>query len=156
MWLFLAQNHEPMTHLPIATSILAALAALLILFVEKKELRWSWAVLTIVAFMAVVPTIATGIAAGVGRKYIEHGLLVTNIAENSTIRYHQLLGLTGAVLALINALLGLRFLRGKHVSKSLAVILALTIAIIWSIGAHLGGKDLWSPDTFPGYEQSSK
>ena len=35
MELFLAQNHPPMTHLPIAVSMLAALAAVLALFIAR-------------------------------------------------------------------------------------------------------------------------
>ena len=155
MWSFLAQNHAPMTHLPIAAAILAAVAAVAAFKFDTKELRWSWAVLTIIAFVTVIPTVATGIAAGIGRKFIEHGIMVADTPDNATIRIHQLLGTSGALLALFNAYLGYRYLRGKKTARSLAAILALTVAILWGIGGHLGGRELWGPDTFPAYEQVS-
>ena len=156
MDLFLAQNHAPMTHLPIAASILAALAAIAAIFIDKREIRWTWGMLTIIAFLTVIPTIATGIAAGIGRNYIEQGIMVADTPDNQTIRIHQMLGSAGALVALVSAIAGVWYLRGKKVSRPLAAILALTVAILWGIGGHLGGSALWGPDTFPAYEQTEQ
>jgi len=154
MELFFAQNHAPLTHLPIATSILAAGAAIAGLFSLRKELSWAWSFLTIIAFVTVIPTIMTGIQAGRGRQFIEKDhYLVSDAPDNSGIKLHQQLGLTGAIIALVSATLGFLHLRGKKINKYFSAIVALTVALLWGIGGHLGGKELWSPETFPAFEQ---
>ncbi|MAT39032.1 MAG: hypothetical protein CL946_05450 [Ectothiorhodospiraceae bacterium] len=152
MELFLAQNHAPLTHIPIAASILAALAAIASLFYKKQELTWMWAILAIVAFVACIPTIVTGVLAAIGRFYIEEGFIVPDTPENADIRLHQQLGSIGAIVALIGAVLGVRRLMGKMPNKILVVAVSLTLAVMWGIGGHMGGKALWAPETFPAYE----
>ncbi len=154
---FLAQNHSAMTHLPIAAAVLGALAALAAVFVQKKEIAWVWAVLSITAFVTVLPTLATGIAAAKGRTnddgkpYIESGLIVSDIGANQRVFRHQLLGLSGTAVAAILAALGIAGLRGRKPNRYLVVVLALLLAVLWGIGGHLGGEELWGPDTFPGF-----
>ncbi len=153
MELFLAQNHAPMTHLPIACSILAALAAIAAFVYKKPELTWAWAVLAIIAFLTVFPAIVTGIYAAIGRMYLEHPGLVQDIPENDPIAWHQRLGISGAILALVLAFLGIRRLRGKENNRIVVLLFSLALAIVWGIGGHLGGKTSWSADSFPGLEQ---
>lgn len=154
---FLAQNHSAMTHLPIAAAILGAVAALTAVFVQRKEITWAWAVLSITAFITVFPTLATGIAAGKGRTnddgkpYIESGLIVSNIPADERIFRHQILGLSGSAVAAILAVLGIAGLRGRRPNRYAVVILAVLLAVLWGIGGHLGGEDMWGPDTFPGF-----
>ena len=156
MELFLAQNHPPMTHLPIAVSMLAALAAVLALFIKRKELVWAWSMLSIVAILSVVPTILTGVQAGKGRNYIEHGVFVADKPDNATIQWHQRLGISGALVAAGFVVLGIRQLRGKHVNPTLAAAVATSLAIIWGVTGHLGGEESWGPDTFPGFDTSTE
>ena len=157
MWLFLAQNHSAMTHLPTAAAILGAAAALALLFVYKKELAFCWAVLSITAFITVVPAMVTGIAAAKGRlndngkPYIQSSLIVENLPSNARIHTHQILGISGSAIAALLALLGISRLRGGNPNKYLVFVLALLLAILWGIGGHLGGKELWGPDTFPAF-----
>lgn len=157
MMLFLAQNHSAMTHLPIAISILGAVVALAALFVSRKELTWAWAALSIAAFLTVLPTLVTGIAAAKGRHnedgrpYIESGFIVNHIPENTRVFRHQILGLSGSAVAAILALLGILRLRGRNPNMYLVAILAVLLAILWGIGGHLGGEELWGADTFPGF-----
>ena len=154
---FLAQNHSAMTHLPIAAAILGALAALMALVVRRNEITWAWAVLSIVAFVAALPTAVTGIAAAKGRlnddgkPYIESGFLVTPIRSNTRIFRHQMLGISGSAVAALLAVLGIRRLRGHNPNRYLVVLLAMLLALLWGIGGHLGGEELWGPDTFPGF-----
>jgi len=157
MWLFLAQNHSAMTHLPTAAAILGAAAALVLLFVYGKEIAFCWAVLSITAFVTVIPTMVTGIAAAKGRlndngkPYIQSGFIVDNLPANARIHIHQILGVSGSVVAALLALLGISRLRGGNPNKYLVFVLALLLAILWGIGGHLGGKELWGADTFPGF-----
>ena len=153
MDLFLAQNHAPMTHLPIATSILAALAAVAALFINKRELQLAWAVLSIVAIVSVVPTLVTGVEAGRGRNFIEHGIFVSEKPDDAKIALHQRLGISGACIALVFAALGIAYLRGKHPNKYLVAVLAVSLAIVWNLGGHIGGEESWGPDTFPAFEK---
>ncbi len=154
---FLAQNHSAMTHLPIAAAIFGAVAAIAAVFVQKREIVWVWAILSITAFVTVLPTLATGIAAAKGRTnddgkpYIEKGLIVSNIPADQRIFRHQLLGISGAVVAAALALLGVASLRGRTPNKYAVVMLAVLLAVLWGIGGHLGGEELWGPDTFPGF-----
>ncbi len=154
---FLAQNHSAMTHLPIASAILGAIAAVMGLFIYKRELTWAWAVLSIVAFVTVLPTVITGISAAKGRfnedgkPYIQSGILVPDVPANTRIFRHQILGASGAIVAAILAFLGIAQLRGRTPNKYLVVLLALLLALLWGIGAHLGGMELWGADTFPGF-----
>lgn len=156
MMLFLAQNHSAMTHLPIASSILGAVAAIAVLFVSRKEIVWSWAVLSIVAFLTAIPTLTTGIAAAKGRinedgkPYIQSGLIVDWVPENTRVARHQVLGVSGFAIAAILAVLGIARLRGRNPNKYVIAILALLLALLWGIGGHLGGEELWGSDTFPG------
>ena len=153
----LAQNHSAMTHLPIASAILCAIAAVVGLFIYKRELTWAWAILSIVAFVTVLPTMFTGIAAAKGRlnedgkPYIQSGILVADLPANTRIFRHQLLGISGAVVAAMLAFLGIGQLRGRTPNKFLVVLLALLLALLWGIGGHLGGMELWGEDTFPGF-----
>jgi hypothetical protein len=155
MWLFLAQNHSAMTHLPIAAAILGAAAALALLFVYKHEIAFFWAVLSITAFVTVIPTMVTGIAAAKGRHndsgkpYIQRGFIVDNLPANARIHTHQILGISGSVVAALLVLLGISRLRGGNPNKYLVFALALLLAVLWGIGGHLGGKELWGADTFP-------
>ena len=160
MELFLAQNHSAMTHLPIASSILAAVAAVAGLFVARKEVVFLWACLSIAAFVTVLPTVVTGIAAARGRTndegqaYIEGGLLVKDVPANTRIFRHELLGLSGASLAAILAAVAVARLRGRNVNRSLIALLSVVLAVLWGIGGHLGGEELWGPETFPAFHQS--
>jgi uncharacterized membrane protein len=157
MWLFLARNHSALTHLPIASSILGAIAALALLFVYRKEIAFCWAVLSIAAFVTVLPTMVTGIAAAKGRlndenkPYIQSGFLVDNAPASARIHLHQILGVAGGMVAAVLALLGISRLRGGNPNKYLVFLLALILAVLWGIGGHLGGKELWGADTFPGF-----
>jgi hypothetical protein len=160
MELFLAQNHSAMTHLPIASAILAAAAALAALFVSRKEVAFLVAVLSIAAFVTALPTIVTGVAAGRGRindegkPYIQSGVFVSNIPQNTRIFRHQILGITGTGLAAILAILAVARLRGRSPNRYLIALLAVLLALLWGVGGHLGGKDLWGPDTFPAFHRS--
>ena len=157
MELFLAQNHSALTHLPIAAAILAAMSAVAALFTSRKEkeIVFMWALLSITAFVTVLPTVATGVVAAKGRfnedgkPYIEGGILVGNSPANSRILRHEVLGTTGSALAGVLALLGLAFLRGRMPNKYLIALLALALAVVWGLGGHLGGKEIWGADTFP-------
>jgi uncharacterized membrane protein len=157
MELFLAQNHPAMTHLPIASALLAACAALTALFVRKKELSLFSAVLSIVALVTVLPAIVTGIAAARGRfnddgkPYISSGVIVSDIPANERIFLHQIMGCTGAAVAAVLAAVGVSTLRGRQSNRYLVACLAVLLALLWSIGGHLGGKELWSRDTFPAF-----
>lgn len=161
MELFLAQNHSAMTHLPIASSILAAVAAVAGLFVARKEVAFLWACLSIAAFVTVAPTVITGIAAAKGRTndegqpYIKSGLLVEPTPANTRIFRHQVLGLAGTVLSAVLAAAAIARLRGRHFNKYLIALVTVLLAVLWGIGGHLGGKELWAPDTFPAFHQSS-
>jgi len=149
-----------MTHLPIAAAILAAISSVTALFVSRKEVILLWAVLSVTAFLTVLPTIATGIFAAEGRfnsegkPYIQSGVLVGNIPANARIWEHELLGGSGAAIALVLAALSAGFLlRGRVPNKYLTAVLAVALAVLWGIVGHLGGKELWSPDTFPRFQQ---
>jgi hypothetical protein len=155
MELFLAQNHSAATHLPVASALLAAGAALTALYVRKSEASLFAAVLSIVAFVAVLPTVITGVAAAKGRfnddgnPYITSGVIVAEIPVNERIFRHQILGCAGAIVAAAMALLGVATLRGHHTSRHLVAVLSVLLALLWCTGAHLGGKELWSRETFP-------
>ena len=152
MELFLAQNHAPLTHLPIAAAILAALASIAALFIRKPQLTWAWAMLSIIAFVTVLPTIVSGIQAAKGRGYIEQGVLVADMEGNEDVVIHQRLGMAGAAVAAFFLILGIRQLRGKAVNRWLAASVAVALAILWGVGGHMGGRASWGPDTFPKYE----
>jgi uncharacterized membrane protein len=157
---FLAQFHPATTHIPIATSFLAAVAATLAVILKKDALKTSWAVLTLVALVCVLPTIVTGIYAAKGRfndkgkPFIEHGVLVPNTPENARLVVHQRLGLTGFGLALIASVFAVRHLRRKRVHVAVMIVLAWLLSVTWAVGGHIGGRELWGPDTFPAYESS--
>ncbi len=151
--LFLAQQHAAFTHLPIATSVLAALAALIAFVRPRDDLRRAWAILSLIALITVIPTILSGIQAARGRQYITQGVFVDTDPEHADIRLHQQLGIAGTVVALVLAGFGVRELRGKRSPRLLVAILAVTTALVWGFGSHMGGKALWSPDTFPAFEQ---
>ena len=155
MLLFLARNHSALTHLPIAAAILGAAAALALLFVYRKEVAFCWAVLSITAFVTVIPTVVTGIAAARGRlndegkPYIQSGFIVDNVPANARIQLHQILGISGSLIAAVLALLGISRLRGGNPNKYLIFLLALLLAILWGIGGHLGGEELLGGRYFP-------
>ena len=157
MELFLAQNHSAMTHLPTASAILGALAALAVLFAPRKDIAWSWALLSIVAFVTAVPAIATGIAAAKGRfnddgkPYLQSGVIVPDTPQNARIHQHQLLAATGTALAVLQAIFAVALLRGRKPNKYFIAFLAVLLAIFWGIGGHVGGRELWGPDTFPAF-----
>ncbi len=157
MWLFLAQNHSAMTHLPTAAAILGAVASFALLFVYRKEIAFCWAVMSLTAFVTVIPTVITGIAAAKGRfnddekPYIQGGFIVDNVPANTRIHLHQILGISGSVVAAVLALLGISRLRGGNPNKYLVFLLALLLAVLWGVGGHLGGKELWGADTFPAF-----
>ena len=154
---FLAQNHSAMTHLPTASAVFAAAAAIALLFVSRKELSWCCAILSIAAFVTVIPTLVTGIAAAKGRfneegkPFVQSGFIVENIPANSQIRRHQILGISGTVVAAILAMMGFAALRGRNPNPYLRVLLAVLLAVLWGIGGYIGGEELWGPDTFPGF-----
>jgi hypothetical protein len=157
MWLFLAQNHSAMTHLPIASAILSAVAALALLFVYRKEIAVCWAILSITAFVTVIPTMVTGIAAAKGRinndgkPYIQTGFIVNDVPANARIHLHQILGISGGAAAALSTLLGISRLRGRDPNKLLVFVLAMLVAILWGISGHIGGEELWGADTFPAF-----
>lgn len=162
MELFLAQNHEPMTHLPIATSLLAAAVAIALLFVDKPHLRTAWAMLVLIASITVIPTIMTGIFVAKGRyndkgkPYIENGVQVAWVPENTRIARHQVLGVAGFVVALGLSWAAIGQLRGKVRNKIAIAVASIALAAIWAVGSHIGGQELWGPDTFPAYEQETQ
>ena len=154
---FLAQNHSAMTHLPTASAVLAAAAAIALLFVSRKELSWFCAVLCITAFVTVLPTLVTGIAAAKGRfneegkPFIQGGFIAENIPANAQIRRHQILGISGTVVAAFLAWFGVASLRGRSPNRYLLVLLTVLLAILWAVGGHIGGQELWGPATFPAF-----
>ncbi len=158
MDLFLAQNHAAMTHLPIAASIMAALAGVAGLFVNRREFYRFWAMLTLAAFLTVLPTLATGIAAAKGRyneegqPYIQKGLLVSQTPANSRIFNHQIFGTGGAIVAAFLAFKALAQLRGREPNRILIAVLTVILAVLWAAGGHLGGKELWEAYTFPVFQ----
>ncbi len=157
MELFLAQNHSAMTHLPIASAILAAIAALAAFFLRRKEIALFCAVLSIAAFVTVLPAVVTGIAAAKGRfnddgkPYIQSGVIVGDLPANARIFRHQMLGSIGTGVALILAIFGVSSLRGRNPNRYLVAVLAVLLALLWGIGGHLGGRELWGPGTFPAF-----
>jgi hypothetical protein len=157
MELFLAQNHSALTHLPVAASILAAVCAIARLFTAKKDVAIAWALLSVIAFATAAPLLVTGIAAAKGRfnsdgkAYIQKGILVSDTPANARIYLHQSLGIAGFVLSAILVSLSIASLRGRIPNKYIVVLLAVSIAVCWGIGGHVGGKEIWGPDTFPGY-----
>jgi uncharacterized membrane protein len=154
---FLAQNHSALTHLPIATAILAAISAIACLFTVKKEAVSAWVLFSVIAFLTAIPLLITGTAAAKGRfnsegkPYIQSGILVANVPANTRVFVHQSLGIAGFALSAALALCAIAKVRGRNPSIYLVILLALAVAICWGIGGHLGGKELWSPDTFPGF-----
>jgi uncharacterized membrane protein len=158
MELFLAQNHSAMTHLPIAAAIMAAAAAIVRLFANKKEVILVWAILSLAALVTVPSALITGVAAAKGRfndagkPYIQSGLIVDRIPASSRIFIHQVLGIGGAILACILGAAAIIQLRGREANRYWIVLLAVMLAILWGIGGHLGGEDLWGPATFPAFE----
>ena len=160
MELLLAQNHSAMAHLPIASAIFCAAAALIALFIPRKEVALFWAVLTITALATALPTVATGIAAGKGRineegkPYIERGVIVSKIPQDTRVYRHQMLGIAGTILAVFMTVLAVGTLRGRKLNKYVVAVLSVLLALLWGIGGHEGGKDLWGPDTFPGFQRS--
>ena len=162
MELFLAQNHAAMTHLPIAASILAALAALLGLYFLRKEALLVWAVLSLAAFITAFPAIVTGIAAAKGRfnddgkPYLRKSeWIVERTPANGRLFNHQIMGIGGTAISGILALAALVRLRGRELNRFLIALLAVLLAVLWGIGGHLGGKELWSPDTFPALQEEA-
>ncbi len=157
MELFFAQNHAAMTHLPIASAILAAVAAIAALFAARKEVALICAVLSLAALLTAFPAIVTGIAAAKGRNndegkpYIQSGVIVSHIPANTRIFRHQMLGISGTLVAALLAILSVARARGRNANKYLIVLLAVLLAVLWGIGGHLGGEDLWGPDTFPAF-----
>ena len=155
MELFLARNHAVMVHLPIGAAVLAAAAAVVVLFTRKRELEWSWAVLSLVALLSALPALATGSAAAKGRfneegkPYLEQGLLVSDTPANARIFRHQMLAIAGTAVAGLLSLLGIARLRGRNPNRFLVAALAVALTLLWGIGGHLGGQVLWGPDTFP-------
>ena len=160
MELFLAQNHSAMTHLPIASALMVAVGALVALFVARKELSLLCAILSLAALLTVIPTIATGIAAAKGRfnddgkSYIQSGVMVSNIPANTRIFRHQVFGIAGTIVAVLLTILTIAKARGRNPNKYLIALLAVLLAVCWGIGGHLGGEELWGPETFPGFHQS--
>jgi hypothetical protein len=158
MELFLAQNHSAMTHLPIAAAMIAAVAAIIRLLSNKKEVILVWAILSLTALATVPPTLITGIAAAKGRfndegkPYIQSGLIVDRIPANSRVFYHQMCGIGGTLLAIVLGIAAIVQLRGREVNRYGIVLMTLLLAIIWAIGGHLGGEELWGPTTFPAFK----
>ncbi len=158
MELFFAQNHSAMTHLPVATAMLAVACAIFASFGARRELARAWAVLSILALAASLPAVASGVAAakgrfnGEGKPYIQSGVMVTDNPANERIRRHEVLGACGTGIAAVLALLGVGVMRGRNPNKYLVVLLAVTLMLLWAFGAHLGGEELWGPDTFPAFK----
>ena len=92
-------------------------------------------------------------SAAIGRMYTDSVGLVADTPDNAPIALHQRLGIAGAIIALVNAFLGFRHVRGKINNQILVLCFSLALAIVWGYGGHLGGKSSWSPETFPAYEQ---
>jgi len=149
-----------MVHLPIAASVLAAVAAMVGLLINKKEVYLVWAVLSLAALATVPPALITGIAAAKGRlneegkPYIQSGLVVDRTPANSRIFTHQAIGAGGTLLACLLAAAAIARLRGRNVNRFLLACLAVLLAVLWGIGGHLGGEELWGPDTFPAFQQN--
>jgi hypothetical protein len=158
MELFFAQNHSAMTHLPIAASILAAVAAVTGLFVKKREVFLVWAILSLAALATVPPALITGVAAARGRfneegkPYIQSGLIVDQTAANDRIFKHQAVGAAGTILAGFLAVAAIAQLRGRKLNRLAIALFAILLAILWGVGGHLGGEELWSPETFPAFQ----
>lgn len=158
MELFLAQAHSAMTHLPIALAILASISAVTAMFTARREFALSWALLSIAALVSAVPTVITGVVAakgrfnGEGKPYLESGFLVDDVPANVRIRRHELLGCAGTGVAAILSASGFALLRGRKPNMYLIALLALALAILWGLGGHLGGKELWGADTFPAFQ----
>ncbi len=158
MQLFIAQNHSAMVHLPVASAVLAAVSAIAALIWTRKELGYLWAVLSIVAFVTVSSTVTTGLVAARGRyneegkPYVQSGLFVPRAPANERIWRHQALGIVGGALSGVLALLGVRLLRGKAPNGFVVAVLAVTLALVWAVGAHTGGAELWGPETFPAFK----
>jgi hypothetical protein len=158
MELFLAQNHAAMTHLPIAAAIMAAVVAAIRLLVNKREVVLLWAILSLTALATVPPTLITGLAAAKGRfneegkPYIQSGFIANRSPASSRIFYHQVCGMGGAILACLLGMAAIVQLRGRELSPYWIALLALLLAILWGVGGHLGGEELWGPATFPGFQ----
>ena len=86
-----------------------------------------------------------------GKPYIQDSLLVKDIPANARIFRHQVLGLLGMALAAVLAVMGVAVLRGRIPNRYLVVVLTVLLAVLWGIGGHLGGMELWGPDTFPAF-----
>jgi hypothetical protein len=156
--LFIAQNHSAMTHLPVAAAIMVAACALAAIFTSRGEVARAWAILSIAAFVTVLPAIVTGVAAGQGRfnadgkAYIQSGVLVSRTPSNERIWRHQVLGAAGTAISALLAALGISVLKGRNPNKYLVAALALALVLVWAIGAHIGGEELWGSDTFPAFK----
>ena len=156
--MFFAQNHSAMTHLPLAAAVMVAACAIAALFTSRREIARAWAVLAIVAFVSALPAVATGVEAaegrfsGDGKPYIQHGYIVSKTPASERVWRHQMLGGGGSAIAAVLATLGVSVLRGKSPNKYLVTLLALVLAVLWAIGAHTGGAELWGPDTFPAFK----
>jgi len=156
--MLLARNHSAMTHLPVAAALLVLVCAIVASFKAHREIALAWAALSILAFATSLPTLTSGIAAargrfnGDGKPYIESGVMVGRNPANERIWFHQILGASGTGVAAILALFGLAVIRGRSPNKYLVVLLALTLTLVWAVGAHLGGEELWGPDTFPAFK----
>ena len=158
MDMFFAQNHSAMTHLPLAAGVMVAACAIAALFTSRREFAQAWAVMAIVAFVMALPAVVTGVEAaegrfnGDGKPYIQHGYIVSRTPASERVWRHQMLGGGGSAVAGILAVLGVSVLRGKSPNKYLVALLALVLATLWAIGAHIGGAELWGPDTFPAFK----
>jgi hypothetical protein len=127
------------------------------LVLPRREVVRSWALLALVAFATAVPATVTGIAAargrfnGDGKPYIQDGIFVPDTPQNERIRRHQQLGVGGAIIAVVQAVLALACLRGREPNRCVAAVLAVLLAVAWGVGGHMGGQELWGPDTFPAF-----
>ena len=158
MELLLARNHSALTHLPIASAILLAVSAAIAIFTARKEIAFAWASLSIIAFITALPTATTGVMAARGRfntdgkPYLESGLLVSGNPANERVRRHEMLGVTGLPVSFTLAILGARKLKGRSPNRYLVLFLAVALAVLWGLGGHLGGMEMWGPDTFPAFK----
>ena len=77
---------------------------------------------------------------------------IAHTPDNADIKLHQQLGISGTIVGLVFLSLGVMQLRGRQVNRWLAAVVAVTLAILWGVGGHMGGRASWGPDTFPAYE----
>jgi uncharacterized membrane protein len=148
----LAKLHPAIVHFPIATSILAVLTLALYLAFKRDELKWMWALLAVVAALAAIPAVATGIIAATGKGFITQGVFPS--AEHPRIRLHETLALIGTALSLVLAYLAYSNFKSNHLQTIPVGMVAIALAGVWGFSGHLGGENFWRDGLFTAFEKS--